>query len=92
MKAKFKVNGRHEGEAMTVDIEVEFEKGEYLEILKTMPNIITQVRALVNEEKSVRKAKKAMRKNAKRMKIDVQAAKAEQSFKKEGDKNVTKNS
>ena len=67
MKFKAKINGMHKGEPMAVDVEVEFESGEYLEVLKTIPTIIGQAKSILNEEKAIKKAKKAMHENAKNL-------------------------
>ena len=65
MKAKVKVNGTHQGSPLDVDIEIEFEKGEYLEVVKAMPAIVGQIKALVNKERAAKREEKQMRKNAK---------------------------
>ena len=74
MKAKINVNGTHQGEPVTVVVEIEFDKGEYLDVLKTMPNIMTQVRSLMHQERKLNRAEKAMRKNAKQYRRNQEGA------------------
>ncbi len=64
MKFKFKADGTHNEHPIQIDIEVEFEKGEYLDIAKAMPGIIGEIKTLINQEKKMSRARKAMRKNA----------------------------
>ena len=64
MKLKTNIKGTHEDHPVEVDIEIEFEKGEYLEIVQAMPKIIGEIKSLINQEKAMSRARKAMRKNA----------------------------
>jgi len=45
------VEGTHEGEPMNVKISVQFDKGEYLSVIKEMPSIVAQVKSLIKAKK-----------------------------------------
>ena len=47
MKCNMKIQAVHEGEPATVDVEVEFDKGEYIEVLKQMPTLMARVKELL---------------------------------------------
>ena len=46
MKFKMKIEAVHEGEPAVANIEVEFNKGEYVEALKQMPTIMAEARRM----------------------------------------------
>lgn len=47
MKTKVTINAVHENEPVTVEIEVEFEPGEYIEVIKEIPSIIKQIKKTI---------------------------------------------
>ena len=51
MKLTADVEGIHEGQPMNVKISVEFDKGEYLSVVKEMPAIMAQVKSLIKAKK-----------------------------------------
>ena len=46
-----KVNAVHEGEPATVELEIEFDKGEYVEVVKTIPAAIAILRVKLNKKR-----------------------------------------
>ena len=55
MKFTAEVQGIHEGEPVEVKLEVEFERGEYVEVVKQIPTIIKEMKELVRTSKKERK-------------------------------------
>lgn len=47
MKFKMKVDGIHEREPAHIELEVEFESGEYLDVVKAMPEVIKQIKKTI---------------------------------------------
>ena len=58
MKVSIKIKTVHKLEPVEADISVEFDKGEYLEVIQAMPAVISQV----IQVKKMAKAKNNMRK------------------------------
>ena len=50
MKAKIKVDAKIEGSPAIVEIEIEFDKGEYVEVIREMPTLIKQARKVLKGE------------------------------------------
>ena len=51
MVLKFKVEAIHQGEPAKVDVEIEFDKGEYVEVPKQMPTVMAQMNTMFKMKK-----------------------------------------
>jgi hypothetical protein len=51
MEINIKVNGIHYGKPMNAEIQVKFNKGEYIEVIKAMPTLIAQMKTTLKKGK-----------------------------------------
>ena len=52
MKFKLTVDATYEGQPVNLDMSIEFEKEEYIEVIKTWPEIVKQVRKELKNAKN----------------------------------------
>jgi len=52
MKFKAIVEATHENQPLNIDISIEFEKDEYIQVLKTMPAIVKDIKKELKKGKA----------------------------------------